>query len=306
MNDKQTKQLKEIEALLAERRTFEQWLDQLESHRDATPAHVYLKIRADYQARFDGAQERLGAETDAVHALVQGMESSLSAQDAAIAAKGDERAEAGIRAAVGEFTAKEWDKRKAVLESAIAALESERASMQREMETLQALLSEAAPTSSDDAIVPAAPSATLSATVEREPPPPLAREPEPYEPSPVESPTPAVDEVAFLRSVLGRSTPHRTPLAVQSVEPEAEVSSVSADPVSDPARAKSVRRDTPLSMPADQARESGTFPRASTSFGSPTPKTSEAQKSLTCSACRALNFPTEWYCEKCGGELAAF
>jgi uncharacterized OB-fold protein len=29
------------------------------------------------------------------------------------------------------------------------------------------------------------------------------------------------------------------------------------------------------------------------------------EKTLRCPDCGANNLPTEWYCEKCGGELAA-
>ena len=31
----------------------------------------------------------------------------------------------------------------------------------------------------------------------------------------------------------------------------------------------------------------------------------EQSKTLKCSECGALNYPTEWYCERCGAELAA-
>ena len=41
-------------------------------------------------------------------------------------------------------------------------------------------------------------------------------------------------------------------------------------------------------------------------LGGPTPRTSQAIRSLKCQECGTLNFPTEWYCERCGGELAAF
>jgi hypothetical protein len=34
-------------------------------------------------------------------------------------------------------------------------------------------------------------------------------------------------------------------------------------------------------------------------------KTAEAAKSLKCGECGSLNYPTEWYCERCGAELAA-
>jgi uncharacterized OB-fold protein len=31
---------------------------------------------------------------------------------------------------------------------------------------------------------------------------------------------------------------------------------------------------------------------------------SEQHKTLKCPECGAANYPTEWYCERCGGELA--
>jgi uncharacterized OB-fold protein len=31
----------------------------------------------------------------------------------------------------------------------------------------------------------------------------------------------------------------------------------------------------------------------------------EASKSLKCQECGTMNYPTEWYCERCGGVLAA-
>jgi len=40
-------------------------------------------------------------------------------------------------------------------------------------------------------------------------------------------------------------------------------------------------------------------------LGRPTPRTSQAIKTLKCQECGTLNYPTEWYCERCGGELAA-
>jgi hypothetical protein len=40
-------------------------------------------------------------------------------------------------------------------------------------------------------------------------------------------------------------------------------------------------------------------------LGRPTPRTSKAIKTLKCAECGSMNYPTEWYCERCGGELAA-
>jgi hypothetical protein len=33
--------------------------------------------------------------------------------------------------------------------------------------------------------------------------------------------------------------------------------------------------------------------------------TAEQPKTLKCTECGAMNYPTEWYCERCGAELAA-
>ena len=34
-------------------------------------------------------------------------------------------------------------------------------------------------------------------------------------------------------------------------------------------------------------------------------KANEAAKTLKCGECGAVNYPTEWYCERCGAELAS-
>lgn len=45
---------------------------------------------------------------------------------------------------------------------------------------------------------------------------------------------------------------------------------------------------------------------ASSDHALPTGAQSEPQKTLRCTECGTMNLPTEWYCERCGGELAAF
>jgi hypothetical protein len=42
------------------------------------------------------------------------------------------------------------------------------------------------------------------------------------------------------------------------------------------------------------------------SAGTSAEASGEPQKTLRCTECGTLNLPTEWYCERCGGELAAF
>ena len=53
--------------------------------------------------------------------------------------------------------------------------------------------------------------------------------------------------------------------------------------------------------PAVGAMSTGSVPDAL-----PTATSAEPQKTLRCTECGTMNLPTEWYCERCGGELAAF
>lgn len=55
--------------------------------------------------------------------------------------------------------------------------------------------------------------------------------------------------------------------------------------------------------PSDDADEESDEPPSI--LGRPTPRTSQAIKTLKCAECGSMNYPTEWYCERCGGELAA-
>ncbi len=380
MTDARTKQVPEIEALLAERKKYEQWLAQLDARRDSTPAHVFVKVHGDYTSRLAEAQAKLSAESSTVRAMAGQLEESLAKQEQQISDRNDERAEAELRAAVGEFGAKEWDKLRTKLDSAIAELSSDRDGIQRELDTLRALLTEAVPVES----APAAPSA-----------------PEPMAAAPlVEAAVAAaqakgdVDDIAFLRSVLGRSTPYSNTPAPPPVAPVSEPSTGArasarvsvpvekrpsvpvAAPIADTeTRPAPVRASVPVAAPVPppapavdlgeievlpayeqnvpetprasaSARASGATSRQSTgssgvqarpsvpelfatpempedpsgprgsndhkpsrpsgTFGQATPRTSEAVKSLKCQECGTLNYPTEWYCERCGGELAAF
>jgi len=356
-----TKQLQDIEALLAERRKYEQWIAQLESRKATTPEHVYRKVRTDYDARLGEAQARLAAETDAVQALVSNLESARAAQDEKLGAKSDERSEAELRASVGEFGEKEWDKLRAKLDGAIADMTRERDATQKELDNLRALLAEAAASAASEGALAAPPTPTPEAAVAEAQPraaavaatAPLAAIP--TEPGVSAAPAPAVppsvppavqvaapltsieaaprstgatrakdtedapaaprpdfDELAFLKSVVGRTTPPTSPSGMSTVaEPGARSSSASAKRSSSSLQPSTpdlmATPDVPLEPSDDVKRESGAFQASNLStFGGRTPRSSEAIKSLKCGECGTLNYPTEWYCERCGGELAAF
>ena len=132
---------------------------------------------------------------------------------------------------------------------------------------------------------------------ELEPEPESAVEPEPtpeavsapaLEPEPARAPTP-FDELAFLNSVASTPTSPRGSTAVGGDVGAGPRDSANEEPASRP------RTSSSKAVESEQAP-----------LGSPTPRTSQAIRSLKCGECGTLNFPTEWYCERCGGELAAF
>jgi len=114
--------------------------------------------------------------------------------------------------------------------------------------------------------------------------------------------SPSFDELAFLNSVVGRaSVPLKAePPAPRPSRPISELRDTAADRMvaSPPAAPAAPASRAPAAGEPIEESESGPL-------GRPTPRTSQAIKTLKCSECGTLNYPTEWYCERCGGELAA-
>ena len=161
-----------------------------------------------------------------------------------------------------------------------------------------------APTPPAEAVVAAARSSTPASVPVAPPAPPAPPAPSaPRTPAPG-SPmagSPSFDELAFLNSVVGRAS---VPLKAEPPAPR-------------PSRPISELRDTggnrtpaipvaPLAPPPRApAAAASTEDADAGPLGRPTPRTSQAIKTLKCAECGTLNYPTEWYCERCGGELAA-
>lgn len=310
--------LETVEKLLAERRKIAGWLAALDARRDETSAAVYQRVHDDYTLKLDKVQAKLGATSDAVQLVAAEMAGRLVDKEQVLAGRNEERAESELRAAVGEFSEREWEKRRTRLDDEIVSATGERDALRDELGRLRHVLAEVAGTTVPSPAEPepqaelesAARSAAITPVVtaaqpfEPEPPAIPIQEQSPIEPVERAMPLePSFDELAFLKTVVGRRTPMGSPppsvdAAPPAAAPESPRTSTGAFTVPEPPL------EYPDPVPEPRVSQEMTPPRESF-FGRPTPRSSEAVKSLKCAECGTLNFPTEWYCERCGGELAA-
>lgn len=120
---------------------------------------------------------------------------------------------------------------------------------------------------------------------------------------------PAFDEMAFLSSVV--NTPSG---ALESAPTERADEASRRDSFATRAHDDEIVNltdSTPPAIPsslADRTAESAPPLAGNVSGNIPIvlrDRSAEASKTLKCSECGAMNYPTEWYCERCGAELAS-
>jgi hypothetical protein len=331
-----------ITGLLAERQRYESWIATLETRRGSTPPHVYARVRADYEKRLIAVMEQLAGRTSELESTVTTLTSKVAAITDEETTRRDERAEAELRAAVGEFAPEQWAELSHKSEEEIARLEALRAEVSGELAQVQDLLLQA--TRKSDALTPAEPVDVVAPSAPAAPPadrrvhadPPVAApslRAVPLAAAPASAPgaesSVDFDELAFLNSVVeprdgGAGRAPAAPSAVttrpapvgdgtRSLADElgammaADLEGAPPRSAAPGAPAAPARRPQPAAPaspteypPADDRRRmSNSVP----AFLKDVP--SEQVKTLKCQECGTMNYPTEWYCERCGGELAA-
>lgn len=287
-----------IEKLLQERSQYEQWLARLDE--SGAPDSVRTRVRADYESRLDNVMAQLRTHESTIAEALARHHTDRERLEGREAELLETLAEAEVRHAVGEFDDRQWNDISGSQKKSLGELRGELDKVRGEVTRLTEVqrLIRAAP-----ATAPAAP------LVEPEPEPvvPAPAAPVAFEPPPAPSPSPAEpsaprfvprppapepgrrlagDELDFLKSV--------------AVEQSASLSPAAAEKQRASAGQGSVTTTTPPPEPSPQTMApQGAAARP----GSPAP--AGAVKTLKCGDCGTLNRPTEWYCERCGAELAA-
>ncbi|HVE77271.1 MAG TPA: Ran-binding zinc finger domain-containing protein [Gemmatimonadaceae bacterium] len=277
-----TSPLDAVAALMLERQRIEQWLAGMEAKRPITPPHVYERVRGDYERRLAEVTAQLTGRAGEVQGSIGALTERLARLQGEERALRDESYAAELRAAVGEFTPDQWEALIRDSDARIARVVGERAGVSTELTRLHQVLSMAAalPTAARSSAAPARASEGKR----------------------------GFDELEFLKSVVGKeraadgrgSGPSPAGAAVPATAPAAVAPVLAPLARPDPApvsRQREPEQSTEEAAPA--VEESAEVP----AFLKDVPQ--EAQKTLKCTACGTMNFATEWYCERCGGEMAA-
>ena len=301
MSKAKTNALDALRALIAERQQYEQWISTLNAKREGTPEHVFERVQADYRSRLDRVVTDIRSHAEELQLSI----STLSSRLVEVARDEDTRREglqeAQLRAAVGEYEPDQWQQIKTEAESAIEKIAADRASLDSQLGELRSIqkLSEMGPSVSTDSA--AAPQlvdiAVPAAQPAREPEtraPEIRVEPAPSEPAAASSAGHRSGTAAAGRpgseSMAAAPSPHPEPVAEPpdeaSFEPAASAASSAAGAASKPRSMKSPTGG----VSAVRSRSEAARP--------------DAAKTLKCPECGTANYPTEWYCERCGGELA--
>ncbi|HEY2065549.1 MAG TPA: hypothetical protein VGG84_06290 [Gemmatimonadaceae bacterium] len=332
-----TPALTTVSELMEERRRYEAWLQSLEARRSETPKHVFTRVHADYTARLETVIARLTTHADGMRAALTALTTRLANLDEQQHRARDERAEAELRAHVGELARDAWEKLKEASDKEIADLARKHAETAAELERTKAIVADAERPATP---VPSSPTVKRLASAMDKPAPPKQplKEPikEPPDSAEADLHVPAgtkaggtdsepardagFDELAFLHSVVDAPTTNGA--AKESSPRPAPPPRAPAPPRPAPVPKQPVaRNEPPTPEPVEELTLSHAEPdapkiipkrggalAANVSGNNPVilkDKPSDSGKTLKCAECGALNYPTEWYCERCGAELAS-
>jgi hypothetical protein len=317
-----------LNALMEERNRYEQWLAQLDARRGTTPPHVFDRVRGDYADRLNNVLDQLAGRATELQATAGTLAERVAALYADETTLRDERAEAELRAAVGEFTLDHAREVMQRCDEAIATLGAERATVGAELGRVQEILAVAVrpptPPAGEASIVPIESLAPPAPSPAAPAPAPIAAAPAAPAPSPAPvqapsrpAPASSFDELAFLQSVVDKpaapmkadmppTAPESRPAPAAARAPIVEPMDIEV-PVVAPSRRNAaptpVLTSAPLVEKEGHDANSTLTPGSIPAFLKDVP--TEQIKTLKCQECGTMNYPTEWYCERCGGELAA-
>lgn len=307
MSKAKTNSLDALRALIAERQQYEQWMTALEAKKEGTPEHVFERVQGDYRGRF----ERVVTDIQGHAQELQLSISTLSSRLVEVARDEDTRREglqeAELRAAVGEYEPDQWEQLRVEAERDLEKAAADRASLDAQLGELRAIqkLSETGsggtvPSGNEAA---ATPEPALGRPVRQELTEPAAEHPfvsasapSSATPPPAVPSAPATQEPPNASNGASTLAPSENPAAGPPEKPRQEAERLPLTPVAAAASAATAASQRP--------RSSKTPPGGVSASRRSEAAKPDQSKTLKCPECGTPNYATEWYCERCGGELA--
>jgi TolA-binding protein len=293
MAEKEPVSLDALNGLLRERQRYEEWLAALEAKRASTSESVYQRVQADYQTRLREVSGKLAERAGELRENIDGLTQKLEEVTRQENQQREARQEAELRAAVGEYTDKQWKEIGGAWDKELGRLVKEKSALDAQLSELNRIFAlSVKEKQSAAAMERSGPHSASAAPVDRSSGQDGNRAPI----SPV-VPRPAIPEPPTL------NPPSRT-------EPPPAARAQTPAPGSPTGSSRSpfdqfpvLRPNTAPGSPPAGTTAVATPPSVPKSGGAQDPR-SEQHKTLKCPECGAANYPTEWYCERCGGELA--
>jgi len=280
-----------IEGLLQQRAQYEQWLARLDAAGDKAPPSVRERVRGDYEARLKGVIEQLRGHSTTISEELERHRKTQSGLDHEKRTVEEELAEAEVRHAVGEYNEEEWNRLANESNDRLSRLRGELSGVGHEIARLAEVQGLISGTPKRPEPPPPAPQPTQQPAAVA---PPRETEPEP-EPVHLADPTPVAARQPPRAPAREPEITHGPPAPADEL---AFLKSVSPDEDKKPAPAPAARRSNP------GGGSSGRPADAAATQAPAKPGAAGVAKTLKCGECGTLNRPTEWYCERCGAELA--
>lgn len=301
MADPKSHDISEIETLLASRQRLVEWLAKLDAAGSRAPDTVRSKVRSDYQGRLGQVVAQLSTHRDVISETLNGLRSQSNEVEQLRQEEMNVRAEAELRHAVGEYSDDEWQLVELESSGKIAGFDHEIGRLSGEIQRLEEVLALIVP--DRERHTPASQPAIQETS------PHLSLEPSSTPPDADDgSPAPRPEAPRFVPR--GGHFP-KEPLYPRGQNPRAQAAPAPAPQPAAAAAAGTTTREDELAFlrsmnveilnpsPKAPAPPNGGTADAEPRAAMPVPKT------LKCRDCGSLNRPTDWYCERCGAELAA-
>lgn len=316
-----------LHELLDERQRYQAWLATLESRRNSTPPHVYEKVQQDYVGRLDRVMQNLAERAGQLSGTISSLTSDLSTLRQHEADRTDERHEAELRAAVGEFTPDDWDRRRGDADADLERIATEKHSLQAELEELQRIValtgsiqsggaSTSAPTSAPAGTPATANSASAGSggssggsSAAAQPATKTGETAQSIEDFVAEWHPPQARSGASRGQESSAHSDHAVPVGADLDDLVIPAAPMGGNPVGAAGADYGIANGVTGVAAAGGAAPARTQPAGQNAQGAQGAQGDvrrDTDKTLKCPECGAMNYATEWYCEKCGGELSTF